>query len=400
MATPLEVVPLTPPGVSPDSWRMLTQWPLVPSELQMGTTPAWRGAPGNAPEKAPGYSPGASHGVFYMGTDCGGVFQGHLSPFPLTASPSTSSSSSPNQSRLDFQFGSCLACAPATSAATSSAVSASASAYVPLTPSRSGIPAKQESECATHHQSAFISGLHCHPCASLLSSDPPLWLTFLLGNLDCHSSSATGAGQPSSSSTRSGFDNSLSSRGDAVGEWHDVVPSHRGFTTPSHDGVTMPRSSSVGMPCQGDLILSSSWDWTVKLWSSAVSHRPLLTLQSINDTCHDVRWCPSSLSTFAVSLGSRRIQLWDLASSTRCPVATMSSTVRSTVASTESNTVGKPEQCPTRPGDVCYDSEQGREENGKHSIVDDGVFIRLRWTCDGNVIIAGDTLGRVFTINV
>ncbi|CAI5529410.1 unnamed protein product [Closterium sp. Naga37s-1] len=175
MGMPLEVIPLTPPGVSPDSWRMLTQWPLVPSELQMGTTPVWRGAPGNAPEEAPGgapgFSPGISPGVFYMGSDCGGVFQGHLSPSALTASASTpsfsSSSSSASQSRLDIQFGSCAPGAPATSAATSSAVSASASGYGYAAPSQSGLPAKQEPEPVSSSFSCFSAFSH-PPLVSLI----------------------------------------------------------------------------------------------------------------------------------------------------------------------------------------------------------------------------------------
>ncbi|CAI7890813.1 unnamed protein product [Closterium sp. NIES-54] len=487
---------------------MLTQWPLVPSELQMETTPVWRGIPGNAPEEAPGgapaLSPGISPGVFYMGTDCGGVFQGHLSPSVLTASTPTppSSCSSPSQSRLDFQFGSsspsalppqlprhllcqhlhsvavpphspiphlyCIvapacastlhsspSCPPcsvpqgasplpfefslnhslqalpsytpfllaslsppsphstfmslstttheppsspstlpsaihpihappyATSFATLtlpserlhflptlppmhgpplplSASCTPLSAFRPPIPqplitmpsyptcscccgtlpsvlhpipsSRPTFPAKihpihapctifppflpsvpQPSTtasscaactatrlppsshrastiyplhappyppsphypCASHlsalHHSAFISGLHCHPCAALLSSDPPLWLTSL-SSPDCHSRHATGchsgscsthssgSTRSSTSSRSSGSEDLFFRRGDAVEEWHGMdLTCHPMVSRTHHDRSTMPYASgAAAMPWHGDLILSTS----------------------------------------------------------------------------------------------------------------------------------------------
>lgn len=49
----------------------------------------------------------------------------------------------------------------------------------------------------------------------------------------------------------------------------------------------------------GHLFLSSSFDWTVKLWSAKETARPLHTFDTFNGYVMDVAWSPTHPSVFA-----------------------------------------------------------------------------------------------------
>jgi WD40 repeat protein len=59
------------------------------------------------------------------------------------------------------------------------------------------------------------------------------------------------------------------------------------------------------------LILTSSFDWTVKMWSPN-DNKPLNTFENFDDYIYDVQWNPSNPSIFATSNNDGSIDLFDL----------------------------------------------------------------------------------------
>lgn len=70
-----------------------------------------------------------------------------------------------------------------------------------------------------------------------------------------------------------------------------------------------------------DLYLTSSFDWTVKLWSDKGS-RPLLTFESARDYVFDVQWSPVHPALFAMGDGGGRLDLWNINRDTDVPILT------------------------------------------------------------------------------
>jgi len=60
-----------------------------------------------------------------------------------------------------------------------------------------------------------------------------------------------------------------------------------------------------------DLYLTSSYDWTVKLWSNKLN-KPLYTFESARDYVFDVRWSPIHPSLFCMGDGTGRLDLWNI----------------------------------------------------------------------------------------
>lgn len=67
-----------------------------------------------------------------------------------------------------------------------------------------------------------------------------------------------------------------------------------------------------------DLYLTSSFDWTVKLWSNKVD-RPLFTFESGRDYVLDVQWSPLHPALFAMGDGTGKLDLWNLNKDTEVP---------------------------------------------------------------------------------
>jgi WD40 repeat protein len=114
-------------------------------------------------------------------------------------------------------------------------------------------------------------------------------------------------------------------------------------------------------PGAGDfshLFLSSSTDWTSKLWSFRDPKKPLLTFESSSDYVYDVRWSPTNPALFASVDGTGCLDVWNL----------------------------------------CKDVEQpaSRVEvnNMKQSLN------RVKWTIDGRHIAVGDANGSIFMYDV
>ena len=79
----------------------------------------------------------------------------------------------------------------------------------------------------------------------------------------------------------------------------------------------------------GHLFLTSSMDWTVKLWSLK-ENRPLYSFEDNGDYVYDVAWSPQHPALFATVDGTGNLDLWNLNSDTE--VATASVAVEGTPA--------------------------------------------------------------------
>jgi len=67
-----------------------------------------------------------------------------------------------------------------------------------------------------------------------------------------------------------------------------------------------------------DVFLTSSYDWSVKLWHYK-SSKPLFTFESAKDYVYDVQWSPVNAPIFASGDGMGRIDIWDVSSDVEVP---------------------------------------------------------------------------------
>ena len=118
---------------------------------------------------------------------------------------------------------------------------------------------------------------------------------------------------------------------------------YRGHSAPVMSTSFHPARGPVDL---GDLLLSSSLDWTVRLWrvrppsttstatttttttSSAATPPPqaISPILEINreDVVYDARWSPTRPGVFALVDGAGHVEVWDLYSDTEIPAARLS----------------------------------------------------------------------------
>ncbi|XP_067004827.2 cytoplasmic dynein 1 intermediate chain isoform X2 [Anabrus simplex] len=70
------------------------------------------------------------------------------------------------------------------------------------------------------------------------------------------------------------------------------------------------------------LFLTSSFDWTIKLWSLKES-KPLYSFEDNGDYVYDVAWSPIHPALFAAVDGTGRLSLWNLNENTEIPTASV-----------------------------------------------------------------------------
>lgn len=75
-------------------------------------------------------------------------------------------------------------------------------------------------------------------------------------------------------------------------------------------------------PDFGHLFLTSSIDWTIKLWSLK-DNKPLYSFEDNSDYVMDVAWSPINPALFAGVDGSGRLDLWNLNQDTEVPTASV-----------------------------------------------------------------------------
>ncbi len=70
-----------------------------------------------------------------------------------------------------------------------------------------------------------------------------------------------------------------------------------------------------------DVLLTSSFDWTLKLWNLKRSpDKPLHTFSASSDYVFDAQWSPVHPSLIAVGDGGGNVDLWDLCKDMEVPV--------------------------------------------------------------------------------
>ncbi|XP_048117710.1 cytoplasmic dynein 1 intermediate chain 1 isoform X5 [Alosa alosa] len=81
--------------------------------------------------------------------------------------------------------------------------------------------------------------------------------------------------------------------------------------------------NAVGPIDFSHLFTTSSFDWTVKLWSTK-HNKPLYSFEDNADYVYDVMWSPVHPSLFASVDGMSRLDLWNLNNDTEVPTASVS----------------------------------------------------------------------------
>ncbi|XP_044525734.1 cytoplasmic dynein 1 intermediate chain 2 isoform X4 [Gracilinanus agilis] len=81
--------------------------------------------------------------------------------------------------------------------------------------------------------------------------------------------------------------------------------------------------TAVGAVDFSHLFVTSSFDWTVKLWTTK-NNKPLYSFEDNSDYVYDVMWSPTHPALFACVDGMGRLDLWNLNNDTEVPTASIS----------------------------------------------------------------------------
>ncbi|KAB0373921.1 hypothetical protein FD755_014177 [Muntiacus reevesi] len=81
--------------------------------------------------------------------------------------------------------------------------------------------------------------------------------------------------------------------------------------------------SAVGAVDFSHLFVTSSFDWTVKLWTTK-NNKPLYSFKDNSDYVSDVMWSPTHPALFACVDGMGRLDLWNLNNGKEVPTASIS----------------------------------------------------------------------------
>lgn len=131
--------------------------------------------------------------------------------------------------------------------------------------------------------------------------------------------------------------------------------------TERYDGHFGPITATDFHPARGNidfshLFLSSSTDWTCKLWSSKHGSHSIYSFEDATDYVYDARWAPTHPAVFATADGSGYLDVWDANEDTEVPIVKARASQRA--------------------------------------------LNRLVWGADGRRIVAGDAAGYVFLYDV
>lgn len=101
----------------------------------------------------------------------------------------------------------------------------------------------------------------------------------------------------------------------------------RAGLTETYEGHQGPVTGISAHAVQGGidfshLFLTSSLDWTIKLWSLK-ENKPLYSFEHNGDYVYDVAWSPTHPALFAAVDDSGRLDLWNLNQDTEVPTASV-----------------------------------------------------------------------------
>lgn len=113
------------------------------------------------------------------------------------------------------------------------------------------------------------------------------------------------------------------------------------------------------------LFLTSSIDWTVKLWDTKEAE-PIHIFESNCDYIYDVKWSPNNPALFATAGGDGRVDIWNLTNDAELPTA-----------STNVEPASSSDFRPTQPS-----------------------LNKLIWTPSGNQVVVGDDFGRIHMYDI
>jgi dynein intermediate chain len=103
-----------------------------------------------------------------------------------------------------------------------------------------------------------------------------------------------------------------------------VTQSFKDHSAPITKVHSHPRASQSEISARSDnfsdLLLTSSMDWTVKLWSPKCK-KDLFTFENAQEYVYDVEWSPVHPSMFACCDGDGFVEVWDLNKDTEAPIA-------------------------------------------------------------------------------
>jgi WD40 repeat protein len=71
------------------------------------------------------------------------------------------------------------------------------------------------------------------------------------------------------------------------------------------------------------IFLTSSFDWTVKLWNLKEPGKALYSFEHNSDYVYDVQWSPVNPALFACADGTGRLDLWNLINDAEVPTASI-----------------------------------------------------------------------------
>jgi dynein intermediate chain len=106
-----------------------------------------------------------------------------------------------------------------------------------------------------------------------------------------------------------------------------------------------------------NLFLTSSTDWSCKLWNEKGSRKFIYSFEESNDYIYDIKWCPTHPAIFATADGTGSLDIWNLNQETEVPII-------------KTNVGG----------------------NSK-------ALNKIKWSVDGKKILVGDSIGNLYLYN-
>jgi dynein intermediate chain len=133
------------------------------------------------------------------------------------------------------------------------------------------------------------------------------------------------------------------------------------------------------------LVLTSSLDWTVKLWTLDNFTTPLLEFTTTSyDYISDVQWSPVHPTVFCTVSSGGALSLWNLSKSTTVPIDSVDLFAAEHEEKTQLVQAGSSKVL----GKGIVSTSVVRTLN------------KIVWSADGSVLLAGDSLGTIHVVRV